>query len=284
MSALDFTWVALLVLILQPIIARRFSDTRRRAAISAIERGRQSRLILLVHRQETVSFFGIPVLRYIDLADAESVARAIELTSPETPIDIVLHTPGGLLIASVQIARALRRHLGKVTVFVPHYAMSGGTLIALAADEIVMSPNAMLGAVDPQVDGMPASSLLKVVADKPIADIDDATLIMADMGRKAIDEIAREVQALLPDATPAETAARIARTLTEGRWTHDYGLSAHEVAEIGLCVTQEMPREVMSLMNLYQQPFRRVPGVEFSPHRRDPISGSGKRYSKQRVD
>ena len=169
MSALDFTWVALLVLILQPIIARRFSDARRRAAISAIERGRQSRLILLVHRQETVSFFGIPVLRYIDLADAESVARAIELTSPETPIDIVLHTPGGLLIASVQIARALRRHLGKVTVFVPHYAMSGGTLIALAADEIVMSPNAMLGAVDPQVDGMPASSLLKVVADKPIA-------------------------------------------------------------------------------------------------------------------
>jgi len=277
MSALDFAWVVLLVLVLQPIIARRFSEARRRAAISAIERRRRSRLILLVHRQETVRFFGIPVLRYIDLADAESVARAIELTSPETPIDIVLHTPGGLLIASVQIARALRRHNGKVTVFVPHYAMSGGTLIALAADEIVMSPNAMLGAVDPQVDGMPASSLLKVVADKPIADIDDGTLILADMGRKAIDEIAREVQALLPDATPAETAAQIARTLTEGRWTHDYGLSAGEVTEIGLRVTQEMPREVMALMNLYQQPFRRMPGVEFSPYRRDPISGASKR-------
>ena len=277
MSALDFAWVALLVLVLQPIIARRFSEARRRTAISAIERRRRSRLILLVHRQETVRFFGIPVLRYIDLADAESVARAIELTSPETPIDIVLHTPGGLLIASVQIARALRRHNGKVTVFVPHYAMSGGTLIALAADGIVMSPNAMLGAVDPQVDGMPASSLLKVVADKPIADIDDGTLILADMGRKAIGEIAREVQALLPDATPAETAARIARTLTEGRWTHDYGLSVQEVAEIGLSVTQEMPREVMALMNLYQQPVRRMPGVEFSPYRRDPISGASKR-------
>ena len=36
-------------------------------------------------------------------------------------------------LLQVQIARALRRHKGKVTVFVPHYAMSGGTLIALAA-------------------------------------------------------------------------------------------------------------------------------------------------------
>jgi len=43
-----------------------------------------------------------------------------------------------------------------VTVFVPHYAMSGGTLIALTADEIVMDPNAVLGPVDPQIGNMPA--------------------------------------------------------------------------------------------------------------------------------
>jgi len=53
--------------------------------------------------------------------------------------------PGGLVLAAEQIAPALRRHSGTVTVFVPRYAMSGGTLIALAADEIVMDPNAVLG-------------------------------------------------------------------------------------------------------------------------------------------
>ncbi len=54
------------------------------------------------------------------------------------PLDLVLQTPGGLVLASLQIAQAIRDHRGKVTVFVPHYAMSGGTLIALAADEIAM--------------------------------------------------------------------------------------------------------------------------------------------------
>ncbi len=279
MSPTDFIWILFLVLMIQPLLARRVNEARRQGAIAAIERSRGSRLILLVHRQETVSFLGIPVLRYIDLDDAEAVARAIEMTSPTTPIDVVLHTPGGLMIASVQIARALKRHQGKVTVFVPHYAMSGGTLIALAANTIIMSPNAMLGAVDPQVEGLPASSLIKVLADKPIADIDDETLVLADMGRKAAEQIAREVRALLPDPTTPEKAAEIADILTEGRWSHDYGLSAQEVAELGLPVSQEMPREVMALMNLYQQPLRRSPSVEFSPYRRDPLPAIGRRRS-----
>lgn len=277
MSGADLIWILVFLVMLQPLLARRLNEARRQGAIAAIERQRGSRLILLVHRQETVSFLGIPVLRYIDLDDAEAMARAIELTNPATPIDVVLHTPGGLLIASVQIARALKRHQGKVTVFVPHYAMSGGTLIALAADEIVMSPNAMLGAVDPQVEGLPASSLIKVVADKPIEEIDDETLVLADMGRKATEEIAREVRALLPDPTTPEKAAEIAEILTEGRWTHDYGLSAQEVADLGLPISQQMPREVMALMNLYQQPLRRSPSVEYSPYRRDPLPAIGRR-------
>jgi ClpP class serine protease len=48
------------------------------------------------------------------------------------------------MLAALQIARALHDYKGKVTAFVPHYAMSGGTLIALAADEIVMSKNSVL--------------------------------------------------------------------------------------------------------------------------------------------
>src|SRR5207244_629779 len=119
----------------------------------------------------------------------EDVLRACELTDPEVPLDIVLHTPGGLVLAATQIARAVRGHKGKVTVFVPHYAMSGGTLIALAADEIVMPPHAVLGPVDPQLGNFPAASLLKVVARKPIAEVDDQTLIMADVAEKAIGQV-----------------------------------------------------------------------------------------------
>ena len=81
--------------------------------------------------------------------------------------------------------------------FVPHYAMSGGTLIALAANEIVMSKHAVLGPIDPQLGQSPAASLIKVVEQKPIAEIDDETLIKADVGRKAIAQVKQAATELL---------------------------------------------------------------------------------------
>lgn len=112
----------------------------RKRTLAKLEKIRSSRVILLVHRQETMSFLGFPLMRYIDVNDSEEVLRAIHSTDNEVPLDIVLHTPGGLVLASLQIARAIKEHPAKVTVYVPHYAMSGGALIALAADEIVLAP------------------------------------------------------------------------------------------------------------------------------------------------
>jgi ClpP class serine protease len=70
-----------------------------------------------------------------------------------SPIDLIIHTPGGLVLAAEEIARALQAHKAPVTVMVPHYAMSGGTRIALSAGQILMSPSAVLGPVDPQIAG-----------------------------------------------------------------------------------------------------------------------------------
>lgn len=101
-----------------------------------------------------MSLLGFPVFRYIDIDDSEQVLRAIRLTPAEMPIDLILYTPGGLVLAAEQIALGLREHREKVTVFVPHYAMSGGTLIALAADELVMDPHAILGPVGQIASGI----------------------------------------------------------------------------------------------------------------------------------
>src|SRR6267378_7349402 len=161
-------WLFFILMALQPTIKQRLLESSRQRLLHIIERKRGSRVILLVHRQETMSMLGFPLMRYIDINDAEDVMRAIELTDPEVGIDLVLHTPGGLVLAATQIARAIRNRKGKVTVLVPHYAMSGGTLIGLAADEIVMSPHAVLGPVDPQLGEYPAASILKAVSRKPI--------------------------------------------------------------------------------------------------------------------
>src|SRR5467141_3758597 len=200
---MDIFWLFFMLSALQPIIKQRLLEASRKRLIARIERERKSRVVLLVHRQETMSLLGFPVFRYIDVNDSEEVIRAIHLTDPEIPLDLVLHTPGGLVLAATQIARAVLKHKGKVTVFVPHYAMSGGTLIALAASEIVMSEHAVLGPVDPQLGQSPAASIIKVVREKPIAEIDDQTLILADQAEKAIVQMGAEVRDLLSNKYPA---------------------------------------------------------------------------------
>src|SRR3972149_5156221 len=114
----------------------------------------------------------------------------------------------------------------------------GGTLIALAADEIVMDENAVLGPVDPQLGQEPAASILRVVEQKDKNEIDDATLIHADMAEKA---------------------------LSQGTWTHDYPITFEEAKEMGLQVNPAIPDEIHQLMALFPQPARQRPSVEYTP-------------------
>src|SRR3979411_3334872 len=226
MSIGDLFWLFFMFTANQPIRRQRMLEAMRVRKISQIESQRNSRVILLVHRQETMRLLGFPVARYIDINDSEEVLRAIQMTDDDVPLDLVLHTPGGLVVAALQIAKAVREHKGKVTVFVPHYAMSGGTLIALAADEIVMCEHSVLGPIDPQLGESPAASLIKVIAEKPMAKIDDRTLIMADVGRKAIAQVKEAATELLTRHLPAEQATALAEKLSAGTWTHDYPIWA----------------------------------------------------------
>jgi ClpP class serine protease len=258
-------WLVFLIFAMQPLIAARWQRTMRASKIASIQKERGSRVIAVIHRQESMRFFGFPLARYIDMDDAEKVLNAIRTTPPDQPIDVILHTPGGLAIAALQIARALRAHPGRVTVFVPHFAMSGGTLVALGADEIVMTQHAMLGPIDPQINGMPAASIIKVASEKPLSEIDDQTLIFADIGQKAIDQLKRQACELLRAPMPPESAMALADKLTSGRWTHDYPITVTEARELGLPVTTEMPQDVLDLMSLFPQPVRTSQGVEYGP-------------------
>ena len=209
---------------------------------------------------------GFPLARYIDINNSEEVLRAIQMTDDDIPLDLVLHTPGGLVLAALQIARAIGSRKGKVTVFVPHYAMSGGTLIALAANEIVMCEHSVLGPIDPQLGQSPAASLIKVVEQKPIAEIDDRTLVLADVGRKAIAQVKQAAGELLSHRMPTDKAQALADKLTSGTWTHDYPIFADTGRELGLPISTGMPKEVIELMTLYRQPVRsHGGGVEYLP-------------------
>jgi len=269
-----FWLLIFLYLIFMPQMRHQMLVSGRRKLMERIAEKRGSNVITMIHRQESIGFLGIPFYRFIDIDDSEKVLRAIRSTPKDKPIDLIIHTPGGLVLAATQIAKALHDHPARTTVIVPHYAMSGGTLIALAADEIIMDPHAVLGPVDPQLMNYPAPSILRAVEKKNLNDVDDQTLIMADIAEKAINQVRDFVFSLLRDKLGEEKAKRVAQTLTEGRWTHDYPLTYETIREFGLNVSTDVPPEVYELMDLYPQPMmQRHPGVEFVPSHGDRKAG-----------
>jgi ClpP class serine protease len=260
-------WGVLVVMVLQQVYGSNKPAVARASVLERFQQERKSRVIALIHREETVTIFGVPVSSSISIEDSEAVLRAIRLTPEDQPIDVILHTPGGLVLAAEQIAMALVQRKARVTAFVPHYAMSGGSLIALAADEIVMDPNAVLGPVDPQIGDMPAASILRVVELKKPANVSDEMLVLADIAAKARVQVGVFVAEVLIKHMPKEKAVALATALTEGRWTHDFPITVPMARQLGFPVTTTMPRTVYDLMDLYPQGAKGRPSVLYVPLR-----------------
>ncbi|EHP88327.1 SDH family Clp fold serine proteinase [Methanotorris formicicus] len=258
-------WLFFIFMLIYPQMMFKFRLLQRYKCIKELEAERKTRVIVLIHRQEQLALFGIPIYRFISIEDSEEVLRAIRMTPDNMPIDIILHTPGGLVLAAEQIAMALKEHKAKTTAIIPHYAMSGGSLIALAADEIIMDKNAVMGPVDPQIGQYPAASILKTLEMKHVDELDDETLILADISKKAINQVEEFVFELLRDKVDEEKAKELAKTLSHGVWTHDYPLTVKKLKELGIEVNTNVPKKVYELFDLYQQPINQRPSVQYIP-------------------
>lgn len=127
---------------------------------------------------------GIPFFRYLDVDDSEQVLSAVRLTPEDRPVHLVLYIAGRLVWAAKHIAQGSMHHEAKAIVFIPHYAMSGGTLLALAADEIVLDRTAPSGVVDPRVRRYPARLHLGVARERRHHQIDHGTVSLADLAER----------------------------------------------------------------------------------------------------
>ncbi len=77
-------------------------------------------------------------------------------------LDLILHTPGGETAATESLVDYLHSMFGtNIRAIVPHAALSAGTMIALAGNEIVMGKHSSLGPIDPQIFGMPAHGIVE---------------------------------------------------------------------------------------------------------------------------
>jgi len=190
----------------------------------------------------------------VDMTTAKDVLRALSAVDPDAPLDIVLHTPGGVSFHGWQIAQALKAHRGRKTVFVPYFAWSAGTIIALAADEIVMGPHAALGPIDTQFNNVPVSAWVSVLKQKPRKKIDDVTLFLAERSERLMKDDHAKALELMKGVYAPGVAERIARTLNDGTLTHGYPVTFQAARKLGLKVSNAMPDEPVQIVHEFRDP------------------------------
>ncbi|HET8687523.1 MAG TPA: hypothetical protein VFM18_12785 [Methanosarcina sp.] len=240
------------------------------AKLKAMEKRHGCKVLTMIHRREAVSFFGLPAYQFIDEEDAEQILRWIRQYK-DYPLELILHTPGGQLHASIQIARALRRHPKNTKVIIPHYSMSGGTVIALAANEIVMDKDAVIGPIDPQIGDLlrgtfPAPSWIYAAETKK-EKADDTTLVMCDISRKALKLTRNVAKELLegkiqPGPGGESKLDEVVEKLVSGEMIHSAPLSASEAKEIGLPINTDFPEDVHEFMKLFKPVKKNVEYAE----------------------
>lgn len=198
------------------------------------------------------AYSGAAGKRSQDLINLETSATWLSLlrrADPSRPLHVILHTQGGATPPALQMALAMARHPGKITVHVPYYAFSAGTLLALAANDIVLDPNAVLGPIDPQIYvpngcsdntySVAAANLQQLLQSKPAASISDAVLMSAQSAAKWAELIPDFLRSLMlwkrqysPDAID-----RIVHQLATGKVPHSFPVTAEQAQQLGMNVT-----------------------------------------------
>lgn len=231
---------------------------RRSQLIRELEEERGTRIITLIHRKEPWSTDDDEP--EIVLEESETILQAVRETPRDKPIDFIVHTEGGLTFAADMMAMALKHHPAKITVMVPFYAMSSGTYLALAADEIMMEKYSILAPVEPQIDEMPANWIMAILKRKPVELIADRTILLSEKARMETENAAEFVKWLLADKMTEDQTAQVANFLVGGFMASTTPITLDVARAIGLNVTEGVPEKVHQLFETIEFGVGKKPG------------------------
>jgi hypothetical protein len=196
-------------------------------------------------------------------------------------LNLVLVTPGGSVTVARRIALLLRDHADRLTIWVPYFARSAGTLLCLAADDLMLGPMAELGPIDghlgrdgPRPDGLPSrvsSEDVRAFVDMArdwfgIRRDEDALPVLALVTQRVfpltltqfyrtdryIRTAAEELLTLSAPDRDAATRNRILDALVVGRGDHDDRIGRSEAEAMGLPVRRPTPTQEARLWDIWR--------------------------------
>jgi len=170
------------------------------------------------------------------------------------PTYLLVNSSGGAVSSSYKTAKAIRDCFKKITVFIPHIALSGGTLLALTGNEIMMGTMSQLSSLDVQIvykdTLVSANALLRAKGklDKYFAEtrVEDAPYTMKTMADSLDPTIMEEWTGAQETAVDYvheilqksgyRNAKSIARKLVYELTTHGYVIGYEKAKKVGLKV------------------------------------------------
>ncbi|WP_323762252.1 SDH family Clp fold serine proteinase [Maricaulis sp.] len=197
--------------------------------------------------------------------EAFEAVASIRQANPRARIIVVLHTLGGYARPAHMISLALKQHLAKarakghynpkrepqVIAYVPYVAMSGGTMIALAADKIVMDPTASLGPIDTIYGGFPTEAYKELLAQKGPLATQDVLVMLAHEAEKYdryAGKVARDIVNPV-HRVDEKVEHHIADTLSAGTLSHSQAITPEDAKALGMNVKTKIPDLIYGLVD-----------------------------------
>lgn len=210
---------------------------------------------------------------YLSLEQAFDILEQIRTTPKDIPIAVLLHTPGGEVLATELVAAALKDHPAPTTSYVPYMAMSGGTMVALATDRIIMGKHATLGPIDSQFAGYPAHSFTRLLKDKPVDKIGDQALLLAYIVETRMKTANKRARELVNKHHDRDGTHRAVDYLSSGELYHGERITLAQAQDLKLNVEGDCPREMFDIVDARLRILRRPDGIvgpELPPQRDKP--------------
>jgi hypothetical protein len=281
-------WRRFQTCILSPVASQKMvafggkmSAQERKLLLAKIEKARSSRALLYVTGdrtgQETIIHRDV-FDHFVEHLDAIGVTKRISL---------ILYTQGGDGMAAWSLFNLLRMFCDELEIIVPVKAHSAGTMMAIGADNIIMTKQATLSPIDPsinhalapQVMGAPVGTRAPVSVEAIKGYLNLAEDTLGDQGQTAMGNImldlARQVHPLVlgetyrrrqqtqsmaekllaPQVKSAENRKKIISFLSSDSGSHDYTLNRREAEALGLPVTK-CPARLYPIVNHIYVNFR----------------------------
>ena len=201
----------------------------------------------------------------LDDEEATDIIGEVHKLEKRQPVDLILHTHGGTVPATLRVADALTGR-AKTAAFVPFYSQSAGTLIALATQKIFLGKGASLGPLDMQSYGVRARDIVQTAEELGDNESEELRLAAKDAARALKEEVNRVCTRINPRHKGwfGLAGCTLAENLTLGESPHWEPIRYREAKRLGINVSKKLPDLLYGCVTRRRAQLRQLQRARFS--------------------